>query len=446
MNIKIDSRKVNSGDTFIALRGINKDGHEFIEDAINRGATKIISEEPINKDDNIDNIVVKDTKEYLKEYLKNNYYEKIKNLKLIGMTSTNGKTTTCFLIFQALIKSGIKCAYIGTLGFYLIDEKRILNNTTPNIYEMYEMLLECASKDYEYVVMEVSSQGLSMGRVDTLLFDYVIFSNLTQDHLDYHKTMENYVLEKQKLFKMTRDSFAIINNDDEYKDYFILDNKNITYGKTNSDYKISNINLNIKGSYFNLNDEEYFTKLIGEYNIYNITIVIIILKLLKINNIMEIISELNSPNGRMDIINYKDNTIIVDYAHTPDAVEKIITNVSKLPHSRIITLVGCGGNRDKKKRSIMGDIATKYSDFVIFTSDNPRFEKPKKIIKDIVCKLYTKNYRIIVNRKKAIKKSVQMLKKNDILLLLGKGHEDYQIIRDKKIPFSDKKIVLKYLR
>ena len=443
MNIKIDSRKVSKGDTFIAIRGINNDGHKYVMDAINNGATTVIVEEG---DYNVNTIIVKDTKEYLKEYLENNYYDDIKKLKLIGMTGTNGKTTTCFLIYQALNKINKKCAYIGTLGFYLTDEKRILSNTTPNIYELYEMLLECVNNNYEYVVMEVSSQGLSMGRVDTLIFDYVIFSNLTQDHLDYHGTIENYVLEKQKLFSMTNNSFALINSDDSYKDYFILDNKNITYGKTSSDYKISNIKSSFKGSSFNLNDEEYFTKLIGEYNIYNITIVIILLKLLDVENISEIIKDLECPSGRMDIINYSDNIIVIDYAHTPDAVEKIITNVSKLPHNKIITLLGCGGNRDNKKRSIMGNIATKYSDYVIFTSDNPRYEKPKKILKDIVCKLDKKNYKIIVNREKAIKKSIQMLSKNDILLLLGKGHEDYQIIKDKKIPFSDKEKVMKYLR
>ena len=443
MNIKIDSRKVNKGDTFIALRGINNDGHKYVMDAIKNGATTVIVEEG---EYSVNTVLVKDTNKYLKEYLENNYYDKISKLKLIGMTGTNGKTTTCYLIYQALNKLDKKCAYIGTLGFYLIDEKRILNNTTPNIYELYEMLLEAVDKNYEYVVMEVSSQGLAMGRVDTLIFDYVIFSNLTQDHLDYHSTIDNYVLEKQKLFLKTNNSFAIINNDDKYKDYFILDNKNITYGKTSNDYKIGNIISTIKGSSFKLNDEEYFTKLIGEYNIYNITVVIVLLKLLEIDNIKEIIEELDTPNGRMDIINYKDNTVVIDYAHTPDAVEKIITNVKKLPHNRIITLIGCGGNRDKTKRSIMGDIATKYSDYVIFTSDNPRFEKPKSILKDIVRKLDTKNYKIIVNREKAIKKSIQILSKNDILLLLGKGHEDYQIIKDKKFPFSDKDKVLKYMR
>ena len=443
MNIKIDSRKVSDGDTFIALRGINSDGHNYVEDAIKNGATTVIVEEG---EYSVNTIIVKDTKVYLREYLENNYYDEIKKIKLIGMTGTNGKTTTCYLIYQALNKLNMRCAYIGTLGFYLTDENRILNNTTPNLYELYEMLLECVSKNYEYVVMEVSSQGLAMGRVDTLIFDYVIFSNLTQDHLDYHGTLENYILEKQKLFSMTNDSYAIINSDDKYSDYFILDNKNITYGKTSNDYKIRDIYSTLKGSSFKLNGEEYYTKLIGEYNIYNVTIVIILLKILCIDNIKEVIENLDSPNGRMDMIEYKDNVIIVDYAHTPDAVEKIITNISKLNHNKIITLIGCGGNRDKTKRSIMGSIATDYSDYVIFTSDNPRFENPKKILKDITCKLDRKNYKIIVNRKKAIKKSIQKLSKNDILLLLGKGHEDYQVIKDKKIPFSDKEIVLKYLR
>ena len=442
MNIKIDSRKVVRGDTFIAIREINGDGHKYVEDAIKNGAITVIVEEG---EYTVNTIIVNDTKKYLEEYLENNYYDKIKKLKLIGMTGTNGKTTTCYLIYQALNKLGIKCAYIGTLGFYT-DEEKQLSNTTPNLYEIYNMLLECVTKDYEYVVMEVSSQGLSMGRVNTLLFDYVIFSNLTQDHLDYHKTMNNYAIEKQKLFNMTRDAIAIINNDDKYKDYFLLDNKNITYGKTNSDYNINNIETTLNGTNFRLNDDEYFTNLIGEYNIYNLSIVIILLKCLNIEGIYNIIKELTPPKGRMDIVKYNGNNIIIDYAHTPDAVEKIIKEVSKIKHNRVITIVGCGGNRDKTKRPIMGLIATQHSDYVIFTSDNSRYEKPKKILKDITCKLDNKNYKIIINRKKAIKRGIQILEKNDILLLLGKGHEEYQILGSKKYPFSDKNIVLKYIR
>ena len=442
MNIKINSKEINEGDTFIAIKELNGDGHKYVMDAIKRGASTVIVEDG---DYSVNTIKVKNTKKYLEEYLENNYYDKIKQLKLIGITGTNGKTTTSYLIYQALNKLNFKCAYIGTIGFYT-DEIKQLKNTTPNLYELYNMLLECVNKGYTYVVMEVSSQGISMGRVNTLIFDYVVFTNLTQDHLDYHHTMIDYVMEKQKLFKMTDNSFAIINSDDKYKDYFMLDNKNITYGKSSSDYVISDIKSSLTGTTFNLNNEIYKTKLIGEYNVYNLVIVIILLKLLNVDNINKVIEELTTPPGRMDIIRYNDNNIVVDYAHTPDAVEKIIKEVSKIEHNRIITLVGCGGNRDKTKRPIMGDIATKYSDYVIFTSDNPRFEKPKKILKDITCKLDKNNYKIIVNRKKAIKKAIQMLEKNDILLLLGKGHEEYQVIKDKKLPFSDKKIVLNYIR
>ena len=443
MNIKIDSRKVEKGDTFVALKGINHDGNEYIEEAIKNGATTIIA---TKGEYSVNTIIVKDTLEYLTEYLENNYYDEIKDIKLIGMTGTNGKTTTCFLIYQALNKLNIPCAYIGTIGFYLDNEVKELNNTTPNIYELYNMLLLCAKKNIKYVVMEVSSQGIAMGRIKTLIFDYVIFSNLTQDHLDYHKNMKDYALAKQGLFRQTNNSVAIVNNDDSYKDYFLLDNKNITYGKEKSDYIIKDINSTLDGTYFKLNDEEYFTKLIGEYNVYNITIVIILLKTMGYNNISNLIKELLPPVGRMDIVKYNNNYIVIDYAHTPDAVKKIISNVSKLEHNKIITMVGCGGNRDKTKRPIMGNIATTYSDYVIFTSDNPRFENKRKILKDIVCKLDNNNYKIVVNRKKAIKKCIQMLTKNDILLLLGKGHEDYQIIKDKKIPFSDKEVVLKTIR
>lgn len=437
--IKIDSRKVESGDTFIALKGINDDGNKYIEEAIKNGASKVIVEDGKYS---VETVIVEDTKKYLEEYLYNNYYDKISKLKLIGITGTNGKTTTSFLIYQALNKNGVKCAYIGTIGFYM-EECIETSNTTPNLYEIYNMLIKCAENNYEYVVMEVSSQGLSTGRVNTLKFDYAVFTNLTMDHLDYHITMENYMNEKLKLFNMV-DGYAIINSDDKYSNNFILDkNKNITYGK-NGDYKISDIVMDIHGTSFKLNNIEYKTKLIGEYNVYNMAIVIILLNILKLDK--SVISSLESPVGRMDIVRYKDNLIIIDFAHTPDAVEKILSTVSKIKHNKIITVIGCGGNRDKEKRSIIGDIVTKNSNYAIFTSDNPRYEDPIDILNDITCKLDNKNYEIIVNREESINKSIQMLSKNDILLLLGKGHENYQIIGNKKIPFNDKKTVLDITR
>lgn len=434
-----DSRKIKPGDTFIALKGIKHNGEEFISEAINKGASKII----VSKDKFE---VVKDTNKYLIEYIKNNYQEKIKKLKIIGITGTNGKTTTAYLLYQALNKCDIKSAYIGTIGFYMDGYYESLNNTTPDILKLYQLFMKCISNNIEYVIMEVSSQALSYHRLDTILFDGAIFTNLTQDHLDYHKTMDNYLKAKQKLFKkLKNNSFNIINIDDNYGKYF-KNNNSITFGKKDSNYIISNINISINGSSFSLNKEEYKTKLIGIHNIYNLSIIIIVLKILNIEylKIKDIIKNMDNVIGRMDSIKYKDNLIIIDYAHTPDAVEKIIKSVKNLCN-KVITIVGCGGNRDKTKRPIMGDVATSLSDEVIFTSDNPRNENPNEIIKDIVNKLDKNNYEIEVNRKKAIEKGIQKLKNNDILLILGKGHEDYQIINDNKIHFSDKEEVIKII-
>ena len=435
MNIKDDSRKVKKGDIFVALKKVN-DGHIYVLDAIKNGASKVIVEEG---DYEVETIKVKDTHEYLVNYLYDNYYNKIKHLKLIGMTGTNGKTTTCFLIYQALNKLGIKCAYIGTIGFYLDKKIKSLNNTTPDILEIYELLLNCVDNNCEYVVMECSSHALDMHRLDKLEFKYGIFSNLTQDHLDYHKSIENYIEAKQKLFdKVTIKTF--VNSDDKYKDYFIRDNT-ITYG-LDGDYKLSDINF--KERTFKVNDITYKTNLIGKHNIYNLLAVIALLTELKLDN--KVIEQLSCPPGRMDIVNKDSNLIIIDYAHTPDAVSKIINSVKELNYNKIITIIGCGGDRDSYKRPIMSNIACSNSDYVIFTNDNPRYENPNNIISDMLHNLDKFNYEIILNREKAIIKGIQMLEKNDILLVLGKGHEDYQVINGVKYYFDDKEIVKKYIK
>lgn len=440
MNVKVDSRKVIKGDTFVALRSVN-DGHQYILDAIKNGAERIVCEEGIY---DIDTLIVPDTRKYLIDYLKENYYSKIKKLKLIGVTGTNGKTTSCFLLYQALNKLGIKCAYIGTIGFYIDAKVSDLNNTTPDILDMYEMLLKCINEEVKYVVMEVSSHALDIGRVEGLEFDFAMFTNLTRDHLNYHKTMKNYALAKQKLFKMLRkDGKTIVNIDDRYRKYFI-DEKTITYGFRPSKYRISKYGILNNETVFNVNKDPYTIKLLGKHNVHNMLNVIIVLKELKIDQkrIKKIVYELIAPPGRMDIIRHNDNAIIVDYAHTPDAVEKIIKAVKEFAKNKVYTIVGCGGNRDKTKRVLMAKVATDLSDYVIFTSDNPRNEDPNEIIKDMVDRLDNINYEIEVNREKAIKKGIQKLNNDDILLLLGKGHETYQIIGDKKIDFDDKKVVL----
>ena len=446
MTIKTDSRKIVEGDTFIALRGINNDGHKYVEDAIKRGASLVIVEEGVYS---VDTLIVNDTHEYLVNYLKENYYDIIKHMKLIGITGTNGKTTSCFVLASSLNKLGIKCAYIGTIGFYIDEKISDLNNTTPDILELYEMLLKCHNEGCKYVVMEVSSQALAMNRVDEVFFDYAVFTNLTKDHLDYHLDMKNYAEAKQKLFKQIKeDGYAIVNIDDDYKNYFLFKkNNNLTYGFNESNYLISDYKVSENKTFFKVNDEAYETKLFGKYNVYNLTIMIIILKSIGISHeeIKRLVLECNAPNGRMETIINGSNKIIIDYAHTPDAVGKIISAVREFSNGNIITIVGCGGNRDKTKRPEMAKIATDLSDFVILTSDNPRNEDPDMIIADMLQKLDNKNYEIEINRYEAIKKGIQKLEENDILLVLGKGHEDYQIIGDTKYYFSDKNAVLDIL-
>ena len=436
--LQSDSRKVRIGDTFIALKGIKDDGHNYILDAINNGNKKIICEHG-----NYPNMVkVDNTNTYLHKYLKDNYLKYINRLKLIGITGTNGKTTTSYLIYQAMNNLRIKCAYIGTIGFYINGKIKDNINTTPDILTLYHMLTKCVKENVKYVVMEVSSQGLYYNRVDGLKFDYAVFTNLTIEHLDFHKTMDNYLKEKMKLFSnLKEDGISIINSDDQYYKNFITD-KCITYGVL-GDYKIRNINYNINNSSFTVNNIKYKTSLIGEYNIYNLCVVIIILKKLGISDdkIYNTILKLDSAPGRMDKIKYKDSIIIIDYAHSPDAVEKVLKTLKD--KGKITTIIGCGGNRDKSKRKIMGSIASKNSDYVIFTSDNPRYEESEDIIIDMIQNVDSFNYEIEINRENAIIKGIQRLEKNDILLILGKGHENYQEIKGVKYPFNDKDVVLK---
>lgn len=450
INLKTDSRKVKKGDTFIAIKNVNTDGHDYIEDAIKNGATTIIAEKG---EYSVKTIIVEDTKKYLQDYLYNNYYDKIKKIKLIGVTGTNGKTTICYLVYQMLNLLNKKAAYIGTIGFYYNNIKKTLNNTTPDVDLLYEMLLEAKENDIEYVVMEVSSHALDKNRVYGLDFDEVAFTNLTQDHLDYHKTIDNYIEAKKKLFYKTRNNkIAILNGDDKYFDRFINnENNNIIISKENGNLKINNYSLSHMNTIidFDFENNNYTTKInmVGSYNVYNyLTALLLVNKLgFDINNILDITKDLNPPKGRMQKIDYKTNSIFIDYAHTPDAVINVLKNAEEYKKGKIITIIGCGGDRDRTKRPIMGSAAEKYSDFVIFTNDNPRCEDEKQIMNDIISGVKLENHKVIFDRKEAIKEGINMLKENDILMILGKGHEDYQIIGKEKIHFSDEEEVLKDL-
>ena len=451
IKLKTDSRKVKPGDTFIAIKNVNTDGHDFIESAIKNGATKIICEKGSYS---VETIVVPNTKEYLNNYLYENYYPKIKDMKLIGVTGTNGKTTICYLVYQLLTLLNKKCAYIGTIGFYYGNTKRLLNNTTPDTDLLYDMLLEAKEYGCEYVVMEVSSHALDKNRVFGLEFDEVAFTNLTQDHLDYHKTLENYANAKRKLFEKTRgEKVAIINKDDPHHEKFMLnENKNITIGKNDADvliknYSLSHLHTKIQFSY---EDKIYDTQInmVGSYNVYNyLTALMLVHKLgFSIDSIINITKDLMAPAGRMEMIKYNTNSVFVDYAHTPDAVINVLKSANEYKKGRIITIIGCGGDRDRTKRPIMGRAAEENSDYVIFTDDNPRTEDEKQIMNDIVTGLNKDNHEIIFDRKYAIIKGMSMLKDNDILMILGKGHEDYQIIGTEKHHFSDQEIVRDFIK
>ena len=450
IDLKSDSRKVKKGDTFIAIKNVERDGHDYIENAIENGAVKIICE---HGKYSVDTVVVKDTREYLNDYLYKKYYPLFKDIKVIGITGTNGKTTSCYLTYQLLNLLGKKAAYIGTIGFYCGNEKKELNNTTPDVDLLYSMFLEAKEKNCEYVVMEVSSHALDKDRVHGLKFDEAAFTNLTQDHLDYHKTLENYAEAKRILFTKTRgNKISVINSDDpHYKTFVLNGNKNVTFGE-NGDAKFKDIVLSNQGSSFTLvyNDKEYNinTDLVGKFNIYNyVTALLLVTNLgFNIEEVIETSQRLNHPPGRMEMVKYKTNSIFIDYAHTPDAVNNVITSTLAYKKGKVITVIGCGGDRDRTKRPIMGDLATKLSDYVIFTNDNPRTEDEKVIMKDILEGVKKDNYEVSHNRKEAIHKGIDMLKENDILLILGKGHEDYQIIGREKIHFSDKEIVEDYIK
>lgn len=427
IDLKINSKNVKEGDTFLAL---GEKGHQYIEDALNNGASKIICE--YGKYNNM--LKVKDTRKYLIKYLKDNYYDKIKDIKLIGITGTSGKTTTSFLVYQMLNALDEKTAYIGTNGFYIDKFIKTLNNTTPDIYDLYELLLECSLNNVKTVVMEVSSHALSMNRVKTLKFDIACFTNITSEHMDYHKNMKRYFKAKRKLFKMLRnDKIAIINEGKYGNKLLKLNNYNILVKEDD----IKDIEFFINKTKFKYKNYKFNINLVGYYNVLNYidALNIVLNSGYKIEKIKRI--KVFPPKGRMEMIKYKTNVIFIDYAHKPDAVEKVLLLSQKIKEGKIYTILGCGGDRDKTKRPVMGNISVIYSDYVIFTSDNPRGEDPYQILADITEDLIPDNYEIIVNRKEAIQKGIELLKDKDILLILGKGHEEYQIIGTNKTHFSD---------
>lgn len=457
-----DSRKVKKDYLFFAYKGEEDDGKKYINDAIKKGAKIIISDEKI-KNNSVITIKVNDMHKTMSIISKNFYKNPSSKLFTIGITGTKGKTTTSYLIQHILNKTNNKTGIIGTIAYK--THKKIISqspNTTPlSIYlNMYlDMMIKDGDKN---VVMEVSSHALELKRVDDIEFDVAIFTNFQSDHLDFHKTIDNYAKAKIKLFELLNKSsktekHAIINIDDKFSNRIInmLDKKIkiITYAiKKDADIKAQDIKLYKDKTIFNIKDGNQKIKIIsplcGKYNIYNLLAAISVLKIKKINikykYLNKIIKNFKGVPGRLERIKFKDFTAYVDYAHTEESLRQVLLTIKQIPHNKIITIFGCGGDRDPSKRAPMGNIASKLSDFVIVTTDNPRTENPQKIIDDIVKGIKKKNYITIIDREKAIEEAIKIAEKGDIILIAGKGHENYQIVGNKKIYFSDKNVLLKY--
>ena len=453
INIKIDSRKVTPGDTFVALKGATVDGHDFIEKAIEAGATKIVAEKEIDCD--VETLIVGNTNEWLTNYISENYSKEINEMNIIGVTGTNGKTTTAYLTYQILNALGSKTAYIGTIGFYQPDKEFIeLPNTTPNILDLYELFLSAKENGCKNVMMEVRSHALPQERVKGIKYKGAAFTNLTQDHLDYHITMRNYFKAKAILFENLKEgTFAVINADDEYaKDFINIIPKGVnvlTSGvKNDADIKAENIDFSVDGAKLTIKfadkEEKMNLHLNGMFSVYNALAAFAGALAMGVDYkvIISALEQTKSVAGRFEIV-CKKPLIIVDYAHTPDGLENVLKAAREITPatSNLICLFGCGGDRDTTKRPKMGKIADELSDKVVVTSDNPRSEDPQIIISDIMTGIKTvdtKRIFVEIDRGNAIKFLKSISNPEDVIVLAGKGHEDYQILKDETIHFDDR--------
>lgn len=447
--IEYDSRKIKTGNIFVALEGAVSDGHNYIEQAVKNGAKCILVSKKIEAVFPVKYIWIKNLRRKLGVLASNFYNWPQKKLKIIGITGTNGKTTTTYLI-ESILGSD-KTARIGTVEYKIGDEIIEASNTTPESLDIVKMCKKSVEKGMEYLVMEVSSHALALGRVDMLEFDVSMFTNLTLDHLDFHKTMEDYFQAKRKLFTMMKkgcEKNCVINIDDLYGKRLSSEFGGISYGMHNEGRVRGKIlEFHGDGQEVEINIDNFSTKIklaiLGRYNVYNVLGALSIALLLGIERdiILDKIKELKGAPGRYELVNCgQDFTVIVDYSHTGDALENILKSINELKKGKIITVFGCGGDRDPSKRSVMGEIAERLSDIAIVTSDNPRTEDPHKIVEQVLEGMKGKNHIVEEDRDIAISKAVKLAEAKDIILIAGKGHETYQILGRKKIHFDDREI------
>lgn len=457
--IQFDSRKIQSNDVFVAINGVYTDGHDFIDKAIELGAIAVICESlPKTLGEGITYVQVEDSSSAL-AFLANNYYQNpSENLKLIGVTGTNGKTTVASLLYQLFKKAGYKVGLLSTVKIMVNDKQFRTTHTTPDSVTINRFLKEMNDEGVEFCFMEVSSHGIHQKRTEGLTFTGAIFTNISHDHLDYHKTFAEYRDVKKEFFdQLPTKAFALVNVDDK-NGLFMLQNTSAhkyTYAlKGYADYRAQILENQFGGLLLKINDSELWSKLVGDFNAYNLTAIYATAELLGLEKVesLRLISELESVSGRFQYFLSEDKiTAIVDYAHTPDALKNVLETINTIrtKNEELITVVGCGGDRDAAKRPKMGHIASELSTKVIFTSDNPRSEEPQTIIDEIEKGVDPVNFKkvlSIVDRKQAIKTACQLAKPNDIILIAGKGHETYQEINGERFDFDDFKIVEEFLK
>lgn len=448
--IEFDSRRVGEGSLFVAQRGLNFDGHEFIDGAIEKGARAILCEElPAKTHDQITYVAVKDTQLALAQAASNFFDNPSKQMELVGVTGTNGKTTIATLLYRMFQKAGRPSGLISTIRILISESEYPATHTTPDSITINKMLRQMVDQGVDYCFMEVSSHGIDQGRTAGLHFKGGVFTNLTHDHLDYHGDFATYRNVKKSFFdQLETDAFALYNADDKNGPVMVQNTRAKKYSyalKTVADYKARIMENQFTGLLLQINEKEVWTRLIGSFNAYNLLAIYAVADLLGFEpqDNLRIISELENVEGRFQHALSKGGiNAIVDYAHTPDALKNVLETINTIRtnNEQLITVVGCGGDRDRTKRPKMGHIASALSNQVVFTSDNPRSEDPESIIKEVEEGVQPENYKktlSIVDRKQAIKTACSLAKEGDIILVAGKGHETYQIIGNERFDFDD---------
>ena len=451
MGMHYNSSNIKDGDLFVAIKGFKTDGHKYMADAEKKGACAILCEE-YNPQIKIPQIIVENSRIAEAQVASEFFGNPSKSFKLIGITGTNGKTTCTYLVKQILEHCGYKTGLIGTNQNMIGNTVFETGRTTPDSFELQQLFKRMSDENADYVIMEVSSHALELNRVYGCRFEVSAFTNLTQDHLDFHGTMQNYADAKSKLYSMSET--AVINIDDTYGKK-MADNapcKMLTYAvDANADLKAKSLEMTSKGIKFNVDDSEYFLGIPGKFSVYNALCAIGICKSLNIadEKIIKALSLAMGVKGRAELVpTDRDFTIMIDYAHTPDGIENILTTVKGFAKGRVVIVFGCGGDRDNTKRPVMGEIASRLADYVVVTSDNPRSEEPIKIIDMIVdgVKKHPVPYTVIENRAEAIEFAINNAQPDDVIVLAGKGHETYQVLNNETIHFDEREIVAQILK